>query len=344
MKISERITRRQFLSAGAAGILIVAGSGCMTFGQPGHPYRPLPYATRLQVKHPSKLRILQLTDIHFGTDTNPVERFMNTRTEAIIEDAVQRAKADLIVVTGDSWSGNQKPGGEDRMREVVAKFAAWKTPWAYAWGNHDRLIHPEEGHKALTEAHNSLYRGGATAGNYVIDVVDKHEHRFCQLLFLNSEDDGLGASQQAWMKTLAEDTAKTGEPQPPRFAFFHIPIKQYAEIWDTHAASGLKGEPPCLGNEDGTSLAYLKMLGVRACFCGHDHVNNYSGVIDGVDLVYGRATGLGSYGQDRVPKGGTLITVNCRTGHHDWVALVPGQHKWKPRHGEQVLIPPKEKK
>jgi hypothetical protein len=229
------------------------------------------------------------------------------------------------------------------MREVVAKYATWETPWAYAWGNHDQLIHLDEGHKALTEAHNSLYRGAATGGNYVIDIVGKHENRLCQLVVLNSEGGGLGASQRDWLKTLADDTAKAGDPQPLRYAFFHIPIKQYAEIWNNHAASGVLGETVNSEGEDGSTLAVMKALGVRACFCGHDHVNDYSGVIDDVDLVYGRASGLGGYGQDRVPKGGTLITVNCRSGRHEWVALVPGQPDWKPRQGEQMVIPHKEK-
>lgn len=171
----------------------------------------------------------------------------------------------------------------------------------------------------------------------MIDVLDKRGSRVCQLVCMNSEDDGLGPLEQAWMKQLAEDTADSGDPQPPRYAFFHIPIKQYAEIWDNGAASGIKGEEPCIEKEDGSSFAYLKMLGVRACFCGHDHVNCYSGVIDGVDLVYGRAAG--GYGADRVPKGGSRITINCRTGHFEWAVLIPGAPKWKPRPGKRVTIP-----
>ncbi len=334
----ESLSRRQFLWAGAAGIL-VAGTGCVTGKHAGHPFHPLPYAAQFQIGSSSKLRILQLTDVHWGADSDPMDRFTNKRTAAIIADVIAQAKADLIVVTGDSWSGNRKPGGEARMREVVAKYAALGVPWAYAWGNHDQLIDNNAGHKALTEAKNSLYCGGATAGNYVIDIVNPRGERMCQLVCMNSETEGLGASQHAWMKTLAEDTAKAGDAQPLRFAFFHIPIKQYVDIWDNHAASGIKGETPCIERENGASLAYLKMLGVRACFCGHDHVNNYAGMIDGVDLVYGRATGLGGYGADRVAKGGTLITLHCRTGRYDWAALVPGQPAWKPRRGEQITLP-----
>lgn len=334
----ESISRRQFLLTGAAGV-IIAGTGCVHLKQSGHPFHPLPYSVQLRIEHPSKLRILQLTDVHWGTDNNPLEKLSNKRTAAIIADVMAQAKADLIIVTGDSWSGNRKPGGEERMTEVVAKYAALSVPWAYAWGNHDQLIDNNAGHKALTEAANSLYRGAATGGNYVIDVAGPHGNRVCQLVFLNSEVEGLSATQQAWMDTLAEDTAKAGDQQPLRFAFFHIPIKQYVDVWDSGAASGIKGEKQCIESEDGSSLAYLKMLGARACFCGHDHVNNYSGKIDGVDLVYGRATGVGSYGGDRVSKGGTLITINCRTGHYDWAALIPGKPKWKPRRGEQITLP-----
>ncbi|MBI5093033.1 MAG: metallophosphoesterase [Candidatus Hydrogenedentes bacterium] len=334
-----KISRRDFLRAGALGATLVAAGGCFSLQGNAHPYHPLPYAARLQVKHPSQFRILQLTDIHFEPDTDPVKHLENKRSETMIAALITQAKPDLVMVTGDSWVGNQKLGGEDRMREAVARFVALGTPWAYAWGNHDRLIDNAQGHKELTEAKNSLYRGAETGGNYVIDIVNTREDRVCQLVCLNSECDGLGASQQAWMKTLADDTAKAGRPQPLRVAFFHIPIKQYAEIWDKHAASGLKGENCCIEKEDGSSLAYLKMLGVRACFCGHDHVNNYSGISDGVELVYGRASGVGGYGGDRVPKGGTLITINCRTGRYDWAALLPNQPVWRPKPGEQITIP-----
>jgi hypothetical protein len=344
MSNHDKLTRRQFLGASIAGFALAAGSGCATSSKKpaaAHPYHPLPYSSRLEIRHPSDFRILQLTDLHWSANSNPVESVISKRTEGLINELIARSKPDLIVVTGDSWAGNVKPGGEDNMREIVARFSKWETPCVYAWGNHDRLINPEEGHKTLTDAHNSLYKGAATNGNYVVDVVNKKGRRVCQLVMMNSENSGLGASQQEWMKSLYDATEKAGEPQPLRLAFFHIPIKQYMEIWENGVANGIIGEKHCIEKEDGSTFDVIKKLGVRACFCGHDHVNNYSGVMDGVELVYGRATGYGSYGQDRVPKGGLQIDLNCYLGKMDWKTLLPENKEWRPRPGERINVLPK---
>ena len=101
----------------------------------------------------------------------------------------------------------------------------------------------------------------------------------------------------------------------------------------------MKGEDVCMEQEDGSSLAVLKAAGVRACFCGHDHQNDYSGAADGVELVYGRVSRAGGYGADIFPKGGKLITVNCRTGRYEWVSITPDGKRWRPKPGERREIP-----
>ena len=38
-------------------------------------------------------------------------------------------------------------------------------------------------------------------------------------------------------------------------------------------------------------FAYAKGLGITAIYSGHDHDNNYEGVLEGVRLAYGHKTG-----------------------------------------------------
>lgn len=38
-------------------------------------------------------------------------------------------------------------------------------------------------------------------------------------------------------------------------------------------------------------FAAAKEMGIRAIFSGHDHDNNYEGVLEGVRLAYGHKTG-----------------------------------------------------
>lgn len=328
-------TRRQFLktSAGIAGLTL---AGCSTgTGVLSKASGPASEVATLRIANPSKCTILQLTDVHyFWGDPERIDE-LNKRTEEDIIKLVALTKPDLIMLTGDLWRDRFEERREEFMRYGIAKCAALGVPWAYTWGNHDQLNDFAVGHKALTEAPNALYRGSASEGNYCVDLVDRHDKTVCQLICLNSERKGLGAAQQEWMRRLAE---KTGSPKVPRLAFFHIPIKQYGDIWTAGTATGFKAEDPCIEEENGSSLPYLKALGVKACFCGHDHVNDYSGLIDGIELVYGRATGYGGYGQEDLPKGGKLITVDCLSGQYSWETILPDGTRWKPKPGERVNI------
>jgi 3',5'-cyclic AMP phosphodiesterase CpdA len=286
-----------------------------------------------EVKNPARFRILQLTDLHYVTDRPEVSK---EKTNALIRELLEKTQPDLVMITGDLWADNEGGLGVQQMHEAIAEFDSWGLPWAYTWGNHDKLDDFSVGHKAFAEGKNSLYRGVETNGNYAIDLATADGKRIAQLVCLNTTTKGLGDEQRAWLHGLA---LADGEAIP-RLAFFHIPLKQYADIWDSEVASGIKGEAVCLEEENGSSLAALKEAGVRACFCGHDHVNDYSGVADGIELVYGRATG--GYGADRVDKGGKVIDFNCETGEYQWYSVTRKEAEWHPQPGSRVEVPKKD--
>jgi hypothetical protein len=303
---------------------------------------------RLEISRPSRFTILQFTDLHFFAGDNGRYGLFNDTTVNDMRKLVALAKPDLLIVTGDLWRDNPPERLEEFMRYAVDQCASLGVPWAFAWGNHDQLKDYSVGYKALAEAKNSLYRGADSDGNYLIDIMGRHRQVVWEILCINSGGDGIREPQQQWLRALAERPARS-QVQPrnernehnqptPRFAFFHIPLKQYVDIWNSGVATGIKGEDPCIEKEDGSSLPILKSLGVRACFVGHDHVNDYSGVIDGVDLVYGRATGAGGYGGKVVPKGAKLITVNCRTGRYEWRTLLLDGKRWRPAPGERIEV------
>jgi hypothetical protein len=289
---------------------------------------------RIEISNPSKFRILQFTDVHFFSGRTAPWSVLNQQTIEILNAINKRQKPDLIMITGDLWRDNPMEMTEEFMRFGVEQCEALGVPWAFAWGNHDQLPDFSLGHKALSNAKNSLYAGSGSDGNYVLDAVDSRGKTACQLLCLNSKRKGLGESQQQWMSDLAKNT---GVGVAPRFAFFHIPLKQYVDVWDSGAAVGFRAEAPCKELEDGASFKFLKELGVKACFCGHDHVNDYAGIIDGVELAYGRATGVGGYGARDLAKGAKLITVNCETGTYKWETVLPDGSRWRPKPGERIV-------
>ena len=69
---------------------------------------------------------------------------------------------------------------------------------------------------------------------------------------------------------------------------------------------------------------------LRACFCGHDHVNDYAVRTRNLDLVYGRATGHGGYGGEKVRKGAKLIELDLTSGEYQQVTVFADGTRWKP--------------
>jgi hypothetical protein len=326
------------------GVLTVA-AGCATHSRVIEPRaeKPRGCVSLLRIPHPKSFKILQFTDLHFFSGRKVGEPGgPNALTVRIMQTLVKIAKPDLLLVTGDSWPDTAGNVAYNFQKFAIEQIARLEVPWAYTWGNHDELVDFSLGDEAFRAAPFSLYAGSATQGNYAINVVDRRHRPVWQILCLNTKKEGMGAEQQQWLKSLDNDPALGGAKHPPRFAAFHIPIKQYADIWTNGAASGVMGEKVCLEKEDGSSLAILKAAGVRACICGHDHRNDYSGVIDGVELIYGRATGGGGYGAELLPKGGTLYTINCVAGTYDHVSLLPDGTRWKPAPGERKLALEKE--
>lgn len=332
----KKMSRRSFLDGCLAGVpLAAAVAGCATT-EAGSKAQPEENGERVQfvAKRPSQFRILQLTDIHYFGNRAEVS---NERTNELIREILAKTAPDLVMITGDLWADNEHGLGERHMRYSIAQFESWGVPWAYTWGNHDKLSDYPVGHQAFAAAKNSYYRGDGTNGNYAIDIVTPEGRRFLQLVCLNTNTKGAGDEQRAWLCTLAQ-----ADPGPvPRLAFFHIPLKQYADVWDSGEATGLKGEAVCLEEENGATLPLLKELGVRACFCGHDHVNDYSGTLDGVELVYGRAAG--GYGADRVDRGGKVIEFNGETGAYRWFSVTRKDAEWHPEPGKRLEIPDNDK-
>lgn len=331
MASSTRVTRRRFLAASSAALGVALSTGCAARARIIPANGQAPSANRrLEIARPSRFTILQLTDVHFfGGRTAPLS-VINDRTMGIMERLVKATSPDVIVVTGDLWPDRNPELFETHMQYGIDACAALGVPWAFCWGNHDKLTDFGVGHRALARAANSLYGGSDSAGNYVVDIVDRRGGVVCQLVCLNSERDGLGPKQQQWLRAVPART------QTPRLAFFHIPIKQYIDVWDNGPATGFYAEKRAIEKEDGSSLAVLKAAGVKACFCGHDHVNDYSGFADGVELVYGRATGAGGYGKELLPKGGKLITVDCATDRYKWETVLPDGSRWEPKPGERI--------
>lgn len=332
------MNRREFLTNITAGVLTLREAAAQSeqismIGRElwdGNPET----STSLAIKDPSNLRALQLTDIHFFTP-NPRPR-QDEKTIEELPQLIELTQPDILLVTGDLWQDNPYGRGEEFMRFGIDKISTLGVPWLFVWGNHDKMDDYKVGHEAFTNAPYSLYRGGPDGGNYVVQITDQSGKPLWDLICLNSNEYGLGDEQHAWLNTLHE-ARRSQFAAPNAFALFHIPLKQYDDLWQCGKAFGVRFESIAFENEDGTSLDALQSLGtVRACFCGHDHINDFSCRLHEIDLVYGRATGHAGYGSNRVPKGAKIITVNCETGEYSWESILANGTRWREMPGIQI--------
>lgn len=303
-------TRRDFISVlGTLGLgATIGGVGRTALAAMASvPPNATPKTPKLDVSNPASFRILQVTDIHLFKGG----LWLDHSLIDAIGTMVERFKPDIIVNTGDFWVTKSGTGWFDTCQRACRVFAEFKTPWAFAWGNHDEAADYNRVHALLETAPYLLYSGAAD-GNYRVEVQAKSTgNPLWNLILLNDSRGGFRPEQINWFKAEAGRIKQATPAAPPAFLFFHIPLPQYDDLATSGKAIGVKFESVCHENGSREAFSAFRDAGfVKAMFCGHDHVNDYHGIVDGIRLQYGRASG-DSYGKEKVPKGGTLITVDA---------------------------------
>lgn len=346
--VNTRLSRRHFLlRSGLGAATVLAGAPLWAQKRPLVPValtgsdRYPETNSSVQVQHAERIRILQFTDIHFFNARDRHGVGPDERSVVDMQQMVDLHQPDVVAVTGDTWHDNPDGRGGEFLEYSIRQLEGLGVPWLFTWGNHDLLGDYVAGHDALRAARNSLYRGGPTAGNYTVDLVDATGRRVWQLICLNTTNIGIQRPQRDWIDALWEKRQTAGHEMPPAFCMLHIPVLQYHYIWEEEMAAGFKREAVCSWGENGSGLWHLQRLGnVKALFCGHDHVNDYSGAIEEIELVYGRATGHAGYGGEDVRKGAKLITANGATGAYSWETVFHDGTRWRPAPGfrtEEVM-------
>ncbi|MGD9901618.1 MAG: hypothetical protein AB7S44_03680 [Spirochaetales bacterium] len=98
---------------------------------------------------------------------------------------------------------------------------------------------------------------------------------------------------------------------------FHIPIVEYDYAWDYWVStnydelvgSGEKNEDVCYGNDSTTFFTLIKTLNsTKNVLCGHDHINDFSIIYEGVRLTYAVKSSTSSYNNYII--GGTVLTIS----------------------------------
>jgi 3',5'-cyclic AMP phosphodiesterase CpdA len=286
----------------------------------------------LSARRSDTLRILQLTDLHLGH----AERLAkDQRTFQRLGQLVQEHHPDLIAITGDCFTGD-KIFNPMLMAYGSAVFDQWQRPWLFAFGNHD----PEGGrHRDSLYSVIGRSRWGVLGRHAADDSLFHYDYRVTiradsdsavlwnLYVFDTGSEPGTRAISPASLRWYTSCSAAGTSGAAPAVAFFHIPLRQYQDLWndDTAGKSGEGLEPVCYEEDTGPAFeTFLNVGDMRACFCGHDHYNNYYGYYHGhILLAYGYISGEST--RWAWPTGGRLIKLPLDGGDIKLRTVVPGE-------------------
>ena len=273
--------------------------------------------------------VLNFSDTHFSD--YDYRAWFAFEGEATMRRLVAETNPDLITLSGDLVCGDSTLYSIKRLTDLMESFG---VPWAPVFGNHD-----DEGNCDLQYLadvmrkgpHCILRKGPASmgVGNYVVGIAEDDgrggEKLVEALVMMDSHHAACNAEQVEWFAWAAQGLRRLGGDVEIT-TMMHIPLAQYQygfdEQWDGEkktwksgsGAVGTCGEKGCCARDadgvpvDNGLFAQIKKAGGRYVFCGHDHLNNFSLVYDGVRLTYmmkiGRASGFSP-----LLNGGTRIVV-----------------------------------
>ena len=312
-------------------------------------------------------KILQLADLHFtGNPAFPCRdppSYMaagacnESVMSQFIEDLLDVEKPDFVVFTGDNvqtYAPNLHPVAVDAFTKGVE---ARGIPWALVFGNHDdENAFSREQIFAVAAAKPHCYATHGPAdvdgvGNYELAVQapvggawGNHGDAVFRMYFLDSHGypdqatypqvqstyDWVKQSQIDYYRQLANAHASSAN-LVPSLMFFHIPLVEYGFENDV-TRTGETYEAVSSPDVNTNLFAALVDVGdVKATFVGHDHVNEYCYLREGVQLCYGGGAGFGlAYGGTAFARRARVIewtldgankrTIRSWKRHHDDLA------------------------
>jgi len=232
-----------------------------------------------------------------------------------IKKLVSSEEWDLVVITGDIALSITTPSLFAKLIRVMENL---ETPWTFVFGNHetdnceyiDLLNKIDDTEYLYFKVGPELDEGGV--GNFRI-LFTKNGNPFYTLYLMDShaereeyteeegEYDYIRTSQVNWY------TSHVSEDLTDSIMYMHIPLRQFI---DPDSYEGIFNEDKVYaqGLDTGLFAEIVDYGRTKGVFVGHDHLNNFSFVMDGVLLAYGQVTGYSAYGD--LGRGGRVVEIS----------------------------------
>lgn len=309
----------------------------------------------LQFEEARELRLLQLTDMQFidSEQRRTPDRLSAWEIEEWLPEKfalqcgnqmralVERAKPDLIFITGDLIYGSFDDSGST-LEWFCRLMDSFKIPWAPVFGNHDNesLKGVAWQCRLLEESPYCLFRRGSVSGNGNYSIGISVEDRLIRVLHMTDSngckhstdpevirEKGIYPDQIARVREVSERVARAQGKRIPAFMAFHFPTNEFvnAELAKGYSREsefytiggdvcaekgdfGSKKQKLAPIETDGSFLKFLKDCHVEAVFVGHHHLINTCISYEGIRWVFGMKTGRYDF-HDPDMLGGTLVRL-----------------------------------
>lgn len=293
-----------------------------------------------------ELRILQLTDIHYGGSVTTI--FPDRKALDACYAMIEEAQPDLIVITGDiaypipaqSFTLNNS----NPFQQILDFMNRTGIPWTIVYGNHDT----EPTATWTGEQISDYYASNAGADSKLLYAKQQPDiyGRYNQYIRIQNQDgslnrilflldtndyttgadgtkvyDSMHPDQVAWYENTIRTISAAEGKTVPSFVFMHIPMPAFTEAWEalktgSEDAEYLFGENAeavsCSASDNGMFACMMREKSTQAVFVGHDHVNNMGIRYKGIDLIYSKSIDYIAYpgiAKQTEQRGATLIHV-----------------------------------
>ncbi|KAI3841290.1 hypothetical protein MKW98_007771 [Papaver atlanticum] len=275
-------------------------------------------------------------------------------TTLFVKRMIEAERPDFIAFTGDNIFGQSTADAAESLVGAFGPAMHSKLPWAAVLGNHDQesTMTREELMSFISLMDYSVSQvnplGGVVSdidgfGNYNLEVYgapgsNLFNTSILNLFFLDSGDraivDGrrgygwIKESQLQWLRSISEnfqdqdhDNPLASISAPPALAFFHIPIPEVRDLWYKQYVGQYQEAVACSSYNSGVLKTLVSMGDVKAVFLGHDHLNDFCGVIEGIWFCYGGGSGYHAYARIGWQRRARVISVELDKGKNSWLSV-----------------------
>lgn len=239
-------------------------------------------------------------------------------------------------IHGSDWKIKaSKSRTSKAIKRIIAPVVSRNIPYCVVFGNHDdeggvSKEYQMELYKSLGNCLSVKGENMKGCGNYNIPIKSSDATKnIFNLWFMdsgsyNTDDnidsfyDFVGTDQIEWYEKKSNELKEENGGIPmPSLLFQHIAVPEIYNllteveegtenavekngkyyILNSDMTEGSMGEAPCPPDYNNGQFDSWKNQGdIIAAFFGHDHVNEFSGTVDGIDMVYTPGAGFYIYG------------------------------------------------